>query len=124
MVETHHRTYKVVVHGVLAVYAGAPRQAVPIEFEEIVDDVDGSDTRKFDAAIAAARDLITKSTVGSIEAADAAKAYTAGLSAQKNGRKEAAENQLVIHGLLAGSSPELDEIMIGYGVSFAELLPQ
>ena len=124
MVDVNHRTYKVVVQGLLAIYAGAPRQAVPIEFEEIVDDVDGNDARKFDTAIAAARELITKSTVGAIESADAAKAYAAGLAAQKNARKEAAENQLVIHGLLAGSSPELDEIMVGYGVSFAELLPQ
>ncbi len=124
MVDVHHRTYKVVVRGVLAIYAGAPRQVVPIEFEEIVDDVDGNDARKFDTAIAAARDLITKSTVGAIETADATKAYTAALAALKAGRKEAAENQLVIHGLLAGSSHELDELMAGYGISFAELLPR
>ncbi len=124
MVDVNHRTYKVVVHGVLAVYAGAPRQAVPIDFDEIVDDIDGSDTRKFDVALAAAKDMITKATVSAIESADATKAYAAGLAAVKNGRKEAAENQLVIHGVLAGSSPELDELMTGYGVSFGELLPQ
>lgn len=123
-VDVTHRRYKVIVHGVIAIYAGAPRKAVPIDFEEIVDDVDGSDARTFDAAKAAAMDLITKSTVGVIETADAAKAYAAAQQALKVNRKDAAENSLVIHGVLAGSSPELDEIMIGYGTTFADLLPR
>jgi hypothetical protein len=123
-VEVTHRTYKIVVHGVIAIYSGAPRRAVPIDFEEIVDDIDNSDPRKFETARAAAMELITHATVGEIEAADAATAYAAGLQALKVGRKEAAENQLVIHGMLAGSSPELDELMIGYGISFAELMMQ
>jgi hypothetical protein len=122
MVEVHHRTYKVVVHGVIAIYQGAPRRAVPIDFEEVVDDTDGSDTRKFDKALATVRDLITRETVGTIEAEDAAKALAAGQAALQNGRKEAAENQLVIHGVIAGSSPELDEIMTTHGISFAELM--
>lgn len=122
MVEVTHRTYKVVVSGVLAIYSGAPRKAVPIEFEEIVDDVDNSDPRKFEVARATVMDLITRSTVGDLEAAEAAKAYAAAQKALKVNRKEAAENQLVIHALLAGSSPELDELMVGYGISFAELM--
>jgi hypothetical protein len=124
MVDVTHRTYKVVVHGVIAIYAGAPRKAVPIDFEEIVDDVDGSDARKFDTAKAAAMELITKSTVGALEEADAARAYAAAQQALKYNRKEAAENQLVFHAVLAGSSPELDELMVGYGTSFAELVPR
>jgi hypothetical protein len=124
MVDVTHRTYKIIIHGVIAIYSGAPRKAVPIDFEEIVDDVDNSDPRKFDTSRANAMDLITRSTVGEIEAADATTAYNAGLQALKVGRKEAAENQLVIHGMLAGSSPELDELMISYGISFAELMMQ
>jgi hypothetical protein len=123
-IDVNHRTFKVAVHGVLAIYAGAPRRAVPIDFEEAIDDIDGSDTRMFDASIASARDLITQATVGALDTATATAAYQAGVLAAKNGRKEAAENQLVIHGILAGSSPELDELMIGYGATFAELLPQ
>jgi hypothetical protein len=121
-VEVTHRTYKVVVHGVIAIYAGAPRKAVPIEFEEIVDDVDGSDARKFDVAKKTVMDMITQATVGDLEAAEATKAYAAAQQALKYQRKEAAENQLVIHAVLAGSSPELDELMVGYGISFAELM--
>jgi hypothetical protein len=122
MVDVTHRTYKVVVHGVLAVYSGAPRQAIPIDYEEIVDDVDGSDPRKFDNAIKIVRDSIYEATVGALEAAEATKALTAAQTAIKNNRKEAAENNLVIHGVIAGSSPELDEVMVGYGISFAELV--
>lgn len=121
MVDVTHRTYKVSVHGVLAIYSGAPRRAVPIDFDEIVDDTDGSDTRKFEKALAAVRDQITRATVGAIEAADAQKAYDAALKALKAGRKGPVENSLVIHGVIAGSSPELDELMLSYGVTFAEL---
>jgi len=122
MIDVTHRTYKVVVHGVIAIYAGAPRRAVTIDFDEVVDDVDNADTRKFDVAFKSVADQITRETVGTIEAEDAAKALAAGQTAIKNGRPEAAENQLVIHGVIAGSSQELDEIMLTYGISFAELM--
>jgi hypothetical protein len=69
-------------------------------------------------------ELITKSTVGALEDAEAAKAYAAAQQALKVKRTAAAESSLVIHGVLAGSSPELDELMIGYGISFAELMMQ
>jgi hypothetical protein len=112
------------VHGVIAIYSGAPRKAVPIDFEESVDDTDGTDKRTFDAARKSAMELITSSTVGSLEQADAAKAYAAAQQGLKVGRADAAENQLVIHAILAGGSPELDELMMGYGVAFADLMPQ
>jgi hypothetical protein len=123
-VDVTHRTFKVVVHGVLAIYSGAPRKAVPIDIEEVLDDTEGTDTRSFDKTLAAAREQIRVATVGAIEDADAAKAYAAGQAALKVGRKEAAENQLVIHAMLQGGSAELDEIMLGYGVTFAELQSQ
>jgi hypothetical protein len=132
MIDVTHRTFQVAVHGVIAIYAGAPRRAVPIDFEEIVDDTrgdtgddsaDGSDAHTYEAAVAAARDLITRSTVGAIETATADKAYAAGRAALKVGRKDAAENWLVIHGLIAGSSAELDDLMVNYGITFGDLLP-
>jgi hypothetical protein len=119
---TNVRTFKVVVQGKLEVRHGAAPRSVPIDINVVVADSDGTDGRTFEMVGKAAIETIQRSLVGAIEAEDAAKAFDAARKALKAQRPEAAENHLVIHALLAGSSPELDEILGGFGLTFGELL--
>jgi hypothetical protein len=121
--EIVHRTYKLVVRGELAITSGAERRVVPIEIEDVLEDGDADDTRTFEAARAKAIAAIQAAVVGPIEAIEAQQAYAAAQRALEVKRTAAAENQLVIHGLLAGASPELDELMSQYALTFADLLP-
>lgn len=118
--DVERRAYAITVHGTLTI-AGKP---VQIDFEDVLDDRDNTSTRTFEQARVAAIDAIQKASVGALEQADAAKAYAAAKQALTYNRQAAAENQLVIHALLAGSSPELDEVLNGFGVTFSELLPR
>ncbi|MDX2086913.1 MAG: hypothetical protein SFX73_03635 [Kofleriaceae bacterium] len=121
--EVAHRTYKVVVRGELAITSGAPRRVVPIELEDVLEDGDADDTRTFEAARAKAIQTIHAAVIGPVEAGEATKAYAAAQQALAVKRAAAAENQLVIHGLLAGASPELDELLSQYALVFTDLLP-
>ncbi len=116
------RTFKVVVHGTLDITRGATARRIPIDVDVVVADTDGTDARTFDMVRSAASELIQKAVVGAIEAEDAQKALTAASQALKVGRTAAAEHHLVTHALLAGPSPELDEILARYGVAFGELM--
>lgn len=110
--DVEHHGFAITVHGTLIVGG----KAVRIDFEEVGDE---SSSRTFAQAHAAAIDAI----VASVEAADAANAYAAAKQALTVQRQAAAESQLVTHALLAGSSPELDELLNRFGVSYSELLP-
>lgn len=110
--DVEHYGFAITVHGTLIVGG----KAVRIDFEDVGDE---TSNRTFAQAHAAAIEAI----VASVEAADAAKAYAAAKQALTVKRQAAAENQLVIHAVLAGSSPELDELLSRFGVSFSELLP-
>ncbi|HSD88408.1 MAG TPA: hypothetical protein VLB44_12865 [Kofleriaceae bacterium] len=117
MVDVTHRTFSIVVHGTVTIQG----KTTPVDFDETLDDRDNSSTRTFEQARAAAIDAIFRATVGPIEAANAATALAAGQKALGYQRQGAAENSFVTHALLAGSSPELDEILTPFGVTFADL---
>jgi hypothetical protein len=117
-VEVTHRAFSVAVHGSVTVQG----KTVPVEFEEILDDKEGTSTRTFDQARAAAVAAITNAVVAPLEAEAAAKELTAAQNALKAQRQGAAEEHLVNHALLVGSSAELDELLTPFGVTFAELV--
>jgi len=121
--EVVHRTYKLVVRGELAITSGAPRRVVPLEIEDVLEDGEIDDTRSFETSRTKAIAAISAAVLGPLEAADAETAYDAALKALKYKRAAAAEDHLVRHALLAGASPELDELLSQYGVAFAQLLP-
>ena len=110
--DIEHHGFSISVHGALRV----GRKPVQVDFEDAGDE---TSSRTFEQARAAAINAI----VGAVEQADAARAYAAAKQALTQERQGAAENHLVIHALLAGSSPELDALLTQYGVSFSELLP-
>lgn len=117
--DVERRAYSITIHGTLTI----ARKPIQIDFEDVLDDRDNTSTRTFEEARLAAIDAIMKATIAPLEAADAAKAYAAAKQALTYQRQAAAENQLVVHALLAGSSPELDEVLNQFGVTFSELLP-
>ncbi|HTL37026.1 MAG TPA: hypothetical protein VL326_28010 [Kofleriaceae bacterium] len=117
-VEATHRAFSVAVHGSVTVQG----KTIPVEFEETLDDKDGTSTRTFEQARAAAIDTITKAVVAPLETAAAEKELTAAQSALKVQRQGAAEDHLVSHALLVGSSAELDELLTPFGVTFTELV--
>ena len=120
--EATRRVFELVAHGTIAITRGAPARTVPIDIEVRVDDADGSDPRTFEVVRNAAVEMVWRSTIGQIETADAQTAYAAGLKALKARRADAALDQLVRHALIAGASPELDELLNKYGTSFSELV--
>jgi hypothetical protein len=117
--DVERRAYAITVHGTLTI----AKKPVQIDFEDVLDDRDNTSARTFDQAHLAAINAIANATVAPLEAAVAAKAYAAAKQALTQQRQQAAENQLVIHALLAGSSSELDEVLNQFGVTFPELLP-
>ena len=119
MNDVEHRAFAVTVHGTVT----AAGKQLQVDFEDVLDDGDGSSNHTFEHARAAAMEAIVRAAIEPLEAADAAKAYAAAKQALTQERQGAAENGLVIHGLLAGSSPELDELLSQFGVTFPELLP-
>jgi hypothetical protein len=117
--DVERRAYAITVHGTLTI----AKKPVQIAFEDVLDDRDNTSAKTFEQARLAAINAIVNATIAPLEAADAAKAYAAAKQALTYQRQEAAENQLVIHALLAGSSSELDEVLNQFGVTFPELLP-
>ncbi len=107
--EATRRMFELVAHGT-------------IDIEVRVDDADGSDPRTFEVVRDAAVEMVWRSTIGEIETADAQTAYAAGLQALKARRADAALDQLVRHALIAGASPEFEELLDTYGTSFSELV--
>jgi hypothetical protein len=117
-VEVTHRAFSVAVHGSVTVRG----KTVAVDFEESLDDKNGTNPRTFDQARAAAIDAIQKAVVAPLEAGTAANELTAAQNALKVQRQGAAEEHLVNHAVLVGSSPELDELLTPFGVTFAELV--
>jgi hypothetical protein len=117
-VDVTHRAFSVVVHGSVVLQG----KTIPVEFEETLDDKDGSSTRTFDQARAAAVDAIQAAVVAPLEQATAASELAAAENALKAQRQGAAEDHLVNNALLVGSSSELDELLTPFGVTFGDLV--
>ncbi|HUS29743.1 MAG TPA: hypothetical protein VMZ53_14665 [Kofleriaceae bacterium] len=117
-VEVAHRSFSVTVHGTVTVQG----KTVPVDFEETLDDKDGTSTRTFEQARKAAMAAVVDAVVAPLDAATAAKELTAAQNALKVQRQGAAEDHLVNHALLVGSSAELDEILSPFNVTFGELV--
>jgi hypothetical protein len=117
-VEVTHRAFQVAVHGTVTVKG----QTIAVDFEEVLDDKDGTSTRTFEQARTAAIAAIVRAVVAPLETAKAEKELIAAQNALKVQRQGAAEDHLVSHALLVGSSPELDEMLTPFGVTFAELV--
>jgi len=117
-VEVTHRAFSVAVHGTVTVKG----KTVPVDIEETLDDKDGTSTRTFDQARAAAIDTIQRAVVAPLEESTAASELTAAQKALAVQRQGAAEDHLVNHALLVGSSPELDELLTPFGVTFVDLV--
>lgn len=117
-VEVTHRAFSVAVHGSVIVQG----KTVPVEFEETLDDKEGTSTRTFAQAEAAAMAAIESAVVAPLEAGRAASEYTAAQSALRAQRQGAAEDHLVQNAVLVGSSPELDELLTPFGVTFNDLV--
>ena len=118
-VDVEHRGFKLVIHGTITM-AG---QQFPVELDDIVDDIADKLDRSFDHTLAALVDSIWNQTVAPIENTTATDALAAGQKALAQNNLRRAENELVIHALIAGPSEELDKLLTPYRVTFAQLVP-
>ena len=117
--DVEHRGFKLVVHGTISV-AG---QTVPVDLDDVVDDIADKLDRSFDHTLAALIDSIWNQTITPIENATATDALAAGQLAVSQHNVRRAENELMIHALIAGSSEELDKLLTPYRVTFSQLVP-
>jgi len=117
--EVEHRGYKLVVHGTVA----AGNQTIPVDVDEVVDEVTDKLEHPYAAELAKLVDDLWRQLVAPLEATTASDALAAGQRALAQHNTKRAENELVIHALIAGSSEELDRLLAPYHTTFSQLVP-
>ena len=117
--DVEHRGYKVVVHGTVS----ANGQSIPIDVDYVVDETGEKPDTPYSAALATVVDGLWNQLVAPLDAQTAADALAAGQKAVAEKNIKRAENELVIHALIAGSSEELDKLLAPYHVTFSQLVP-
>ena len=117
--DVEHRGYKLVIHGTIA----ANGQTIPLDIDEVVDEVTDKLDRPFAKAVGTVVDGLWAQLVTPVDTATAADALAAGKKALAQHNTRRAENELAIHAVLAGSSEELDSVLAPFHVTFAQLQP-
>ena len=120
--EVEHRGYKLVVHGTISM-ASANGQPIPVDVDEVVDEVADKLEHPYAAELAKVVDGLWSQLVAPLEATTASDALAAGQRALAQHNTKRAENELAIHALIAGSSEELDKLLAPYHVTFSQLVP-